>query len=160
MSSATMMAVAVLKNPRLLDKGKTIVVDGQIYLGDGQTSLVAALRYFNAADIKFDDIGKFLIHTMVARYEHGAEIPASAVSASEDTDPAAAPYDMVGDIIWLVPAGDINPCHVPYVHVCGTVTESQKDDSMFRLKPMQYIYKSGKPIPQSSSIVSAEGWIV
>ncbi|KAF8841617.1 hypothetical protein BDN67DRAFT_980161 [Paxillus ammoniavirescens] len=169
--------------------GKTIVVDGQIYLGDGQTPLVAALHYFNTADIKFDDIGKFLIHTMVARYEHGAEIPASAVSASEDTNPAAAPYDMVGDIIWLVPAGDIDPCHLPYVHVCGTVTESQKDDSMFCLEPMQYTsvlksliknnppgsvsvfpvhctildsprYKSGKPIPQSSSIVSAEGWIV
>lgn len=67
MSSATMTATVVLENPRHLDKhGKTIVVDGQIYLGEGQAPLTAALRFFNGTDMKFDDMGIYFLHTTVS----------------------------------------------------------------------------------------------
>jgi hypothetical protein len=46
--------LAILANPRAISK--TIVVDVQLYLGsDNQDSLIGSLRYFNSANLTFDD---------------------------------------------------------------------------------------------------------
>ncbi|KAJ6523949.1 hypothetical protein DFH09DRAFT_1096445 [Mycena vulgaris] len=48
-------AIAVLENPRLIPKMKSIVFDAQIYLGSGQPALIASLRYFNENNHEFAD---------------------------------------------------------------------------------------------------------
>lgn len=65
MSAATLTAVAVFENPRKLERGKTIVIDAQIYMG-AHPPLIAALRYFNVNDISFEDIGTYFMHATVS----------------------------------------------------------------------------------------------
>jgi hypothetical protein len=53
---ASVSGLAILANPRRIPASRTIVVDAQFYLGPtDQHLLIGSLRYFNAADLSFDD---------------------------------------------------------------------------------------------------------
>jgi hypothetical protein len=54
--SAHVMGLAILANPRRIPVSKTIVFDTQLYLGPTcQDILIGSLRYFNSADLSFED---------------------------------------------------------------------------------------------------------
>ena len=54
--SAYVTGLAILANPRRIPVSKTIVFDTQIYLGSSdQDLLIGSLRYFNSADLSFED---------------------------------------------------------------------------------------------------------
>jgi hypothetical protein len=54
--SAYVTGLAILANPRRIPVSKTIVFDTQFYLGTkDQDSLIGSLRYFNSADLSFED---------------------------------------------------------------------------------------------------------
>ncbi|KZP02343.1 hypothetical protein FIBSPDRAFT_970114 [Athelia psychrophila] len=130
MSSAAITAVVVLESPRNApDSPKTIFFDGQIYQGAGQP-LLAAFRYFNANNMVFDDVGFYFLHATVAKMAEGA-----AILPSESD----IVYDLVGDIVFLIPAPDVDPKYLPWVHIAGTVcaTPSSLKDT-FDINASQY----------------------
>ncbi|KAK6980847.1 hypothetical protein R3P38DRAFT_2579500 [Favolaschia claudopus] len=57
MSSASIFAaLAVLENARVIEKTKTVVFDGQIYLGSSIGAAIGSLRYFNSDNQDFADV--------------------------------------------------------------------------------------------------------
>lgn len=68
MSSANIFGLAILENPRQESgapaSGKGVVFDAQFYLGPGEVA-VGCLRYFNDADIAFDEGGTYFVCTTV-----------------------------------------------------------------------------------------------
>jgi len=53
---ASITGIAILANPRIIPASKTIVLDVQLYLGPtDQDLLIGSLRYFNSANLSFDD---------------------------------------------------------------------------------------------------------
>ena len=53
---ASVTGLAILANPHIIPASKTIVLDVQIYLGPtDQDLLIGSLRYFNSANLSFDD---------------------------------------------------------------------------------------------------------
>jgi hypothetical protein len=66
MSSTNLTAVAVLENPRVIPRSKTLVFDAQIFLPSSEPALVGSLRYFNADNVGFDDIGCYAVSVRVS----------------------------------------------------------------------------------------------
>ncbi|KAG1825741.1 uncharacterized protein BJ212DRAFT_1475124 [Suillus subaureus] len=61
-SSATITAVAVFKNGRFCEgQGRALIFDAQMYLGDDQPPLLAALKCFNAENHVFDPVGFYIV---------------------------------------------------------------------------------------------------
>ena len=66
MPAASLYALAALETPRTIDnRSKITVFDAQMFMGEGQHSLVANFRYFNSGGLIFDDVGVYFIHAMV-----------------------------------------------------------------------------------------------
>ena len=58
--SAHVTGLTILANPRRIHASKTIVFDAQLYLGPTcQDLLIGSLRYFNSADLSFEDRPSF-----------------------------------------------------------------------------------------------------
>ncbi|KZP16119.1 hypothetical protein FIBSPDRAFT_958295 [Athelia psychrophila] len=157
MSSAAITAVVVLESPRNApDSPKTIFFDGQIYQGAGQP-LLAAFRYFNANNMVFDDVGFYFLHATVAKMAEGAVIPPS------ESDIV---YDLVGDIVFLIPAPDVDPKYLPWVHIAGTYTSALRDAKKHggSTLPVRCFVKDSpkykqysKPVPNVNSQVTFTG---
>jgi hypothetical protein len=60
-SAASLIAIAVLENPRSIPKSKFIVFDAQIYLGSSEPTLITSLRYFNTDDTVFPEVGCYSV---------------------------------------------------------------------------------------------------
>ena len=76
---ASITGVIGLANPRILPGTKTIVLDAQIYLGegvDGPRFLIGSLRYFNSDNLTFDDSAQ--LYSIYSTVSHLALILASA----------------------------------------------------------------------------------
>ncbi|KAJ7813511.1 hypothetical protein B0H14DRAFT_3477809 [Mycena olivaceomarginata] len=54
-SAASLIALVVLENLRVIPKTKTVVFDSQIYLGSSEPVVIVSLRYFNGSDTAFPD---------------------------------------------------------------------------------------------------------
>ena len=55
--SADVTGIAILANPRIIPGSKTIVFDAQLYLEPtDQDLLIGSLRYFNSANLTFDEV--------------------------------------------------------------------------------------------------------
>ena len=61
MSAASLHAIAVLENPRLIPKTKSIVFDAQIYLGGSEPALIGSLRYYNEHNCEFEEVGAYSV---------------------------------------------------------------------------------------------------
>ncbi|KAJ7916923.1 hypothetical protein B0H13DRAFT_2445608 [Mycena leptocephala] len=131
MSATSLHAIAVLENPRIIPKTKTFVFDAQIYLGSSEPALIASLRYFNADNREFAEVGAYAVDIHPAR-----TVPTIEVYSQELT-----PVDF-GDIIRMVPLGspeNFDVCHHAIVHVCGLPSNINKEDSTFDIHPEQYL---------------------
>jgi len=144
MSSTTLTAIAVFENPRRVDsKGKMLMFDAQIYLDAGRSPIVAILRYFNINDQPFEDVGMYSIITTIAKMEKGINTVGGSVSQRDGATSKLneLDYDLIGDIIQLIPisSGAVDPRHLAYVHVSGTVSSLNEADNTFDLDAQQYI---------------------
>ncbi|KAJ7898289.1 hypothetical protein B0H14DRAFT_3424660 [Mycena olivaceomarginata] len=135
MSSATsLIAIAVLENPRVIPKTMTVVFDDQIYLGSSEHALLLSLRYFNATDIAFADVGCYSVIIHPARTSPTIEV------YSQEFTPVD--YHIFGDIVSIIPLGspeNFDLHHHAVVHVCGLPTNIDKKNSTFELHPEQYV---------------------
>ncbi|KAJ7933665.1 hypothetical protein B0H13DRAFT_1855907 [Mycena leptocephala] len=96
-SAASLTAIAVLENPRLIPKTKSIVFDAQIYLGSSEPALISSLRYFNADNLEFAEVGCYFVDVHPARTNPTVEV------YSQELTPVD--YHVFGDIVKLVPLG-------------------------------------------------------
>lgn len=65
MSSTILHAIAVLENPRVIPKTKTVVFDGQIFLPSTEPALIGSFRYFNTNDIQLPEVGCYSVDMRV-----------------------------------------------------------------------------------------------
>ncbi|KAJ6480066.1 hypothetical protein DFH09DRAFT_1341557 [Mycena vulgaris] len=133
-SSASIIGVAVLENPRVIPKSKAVVFDAQIYLGSSEPALITSLRYFNTNNIEFTDIGCYMVVIHPARTSPTIEVYSQELTPLD--------YHAFGDIVWLVPLGspeNFNMRHHATVHVAGAAINVNKDDSTFEIQPVQYL---------------------
>ncbi|KAF8142057.1 hypothetical protein EV363DRAFT_1443946 [Boletus edulis] len=154
--SATITAVAVFENGRRAE-GMSYIFDAQMYLGNS-TPLLAALRYFNRDNREFDDMGFYFVTARVAMMEPGAMI------ARQPNSPTETEYDLVGDVVNLIPikipdgvdhSEVVDPKYLPYVELCGIVQTVDDVAGTFHLKPHQYVAllrnsTSGQPATSNS----------
>ncbi|KAF8267121.1 hypothetical protein EI94DRAFT_1830264 [Lactarius quietus] len=169
--SASIIGIACLENARQDSDGdqtKALIFDTQFYVAPGAT-VVGALRYFNANNLIFEDIGKYFVYANITKYSSSATVRATELEPED--------YDFVGDIVWLVPA-DIEDARVPaYIHATGTATTVDTTNATFHVDSYQYTYafrsqqlfpihalipdspryKSKKPIPANNSYVGIAG---
>ncbi|KAJ6582487.1 hypothetical protein DFH09DRAFT_1309433 [Mycena vulgaris] len=141
-STASLTAIAVLENPRLIPKSKFIVFDTQIYLGSSEPVFIAPLRYFNSDDAEFADISCYSIIIEPARASSTIEIYSQGLTPPD--------YHVFGDIVWLVPLGspeNFEMCHHAFVHVSGLPTNINKDNSTFKIHAEQYLSATKSPFP-------------
>lgn len=65
--AASLTTLIPLESPRSLPGSpKTVLLDGQLWLGSGQPPLICLFRYFNATDIAFDSLGYYFLHANVS----------------------------------------------------------------------------------------------
>ncbi|KAF8056976.1 hypothetical protein FPV67DRAFT_1677733 [Lyophyllum atratum] len=136
--SASIVGIAILENPRpepitlkngTTTTGKSIVFDAQFYVNPS-TTIVACLRYFNANDLAFGDIGHYFVYTTVAKMVKGANIHSRDLGEED--------YHLVGDIQFLMPA-DVDDLRVqPYVDICGLPKNIDRNDAAFDIHAPQY----------------------
>ncbi|KAJ6467906.1 hypothetical protein C8R45DRAFT_475644 [Mycena sanguinolenta] len=135
MSSATsLIALAVLGNPRLIPKTKTVIFDGQIYLGSSVPAIFVSLRYFNATDIQFLDVGCYSVVIHPARTFPTVEVYSQSLTPVD--------YHTFGDIVSIVPLGspeNFDLQHHAVVHVCGMPSNIDKKNSVFEIHAEQYL---------------------
>jgi hypothetical protein len=108
--SANITAFAPLEHPRTLPGSpKTVIFDGQLFLGGSERPLICQLHYFNASDKSFDSINYIFFHAKVGICTHPCQ-PYHALSQiakmhhdlpSHSDTMSAGEYDIVGDIIWV-----------------------------------------------------------
>ncbi|KAJ7193538.1 hypothetical protein GGX14DRAFT_588470 [Mycena pura] len=139
MSSSSYFSIsgfAILDSPRkVTSSGKTIVFDAQFYLGGskGRESIQASLRYFNAADDQFPDVGVYSVYATVAQVD-----PAVQVFSETPDD-----FSLVGDITKLTHHGSPDDVHFdfaehPMVHLSGPATNVKVDEATFVIEGEQY----------------------
>ncbi|KAK6984186.1 hypothetical protein R3P38DRAFT_3333014 [Favolaschia claudopus] len=165
MSSASIFAaLAVLENPRVIEKTKTVVFDGQIYLGSSIGATIAA---------------HFAISIPTIR------TPARTTSTLEAYSQELAPldYHFLGDNLSIIPLGSPDSLNIrthATVHVCGVPRNIDKPNSTFDIKIEQYLsatktpdnafqvhcvfpatprWEKYKPIPVKGKSVSVEGFL-
>ncbi|KAF7354168.1 hypothetical protein MVEN_01104500 [Mycena venus] len=140
MSSAAYTGVGVLENPRVIGKGKTVVLDLQAYLPSSEPALIGSVRYFNANNMEFPDVGCYAAWISVARTLPTVEVYSQSLGPAD--------YHIIGDVVWLIPLG--SPENVPlnnaaFVQVCGNATNINKDDATFEIIAEQYVSATKKP---------------
>ncbi|KAJ7624197.1 hypothetical protein B0H17DRAFT_1218917 [Mycena rosella] len=172
-SSASLIALAILENPRLIPKSKFIVFDAQIYLGSSEPAIITSLRYFNVNNLTFADVGCYTVVFQPARTSSTIEV------YSQDLTPLD--FHAFGDIVWIIPLGspeNFDMRHHAVVHVAGLPTNINKDDSTFEIHAAQYLsatkiadnifpvrclfpdtkrWEKYKPVPGKGKAVSIEG---
>ncbi|KAJ7233377.1 hypothetical protein C8J57DRAFT_1532514 [Mycena rebaudengoi] len=134
MSSTLLHAIAVLENPRVIPKTKTVVFDGQIFLPSSEPALIGSFRYFNTNDIQLLEVGCYSVDMRVARTNPTVEV------FSQDLTPID--YNIMGDIASLIPLGSpesLDLCHPSYATVCGVAHSINRDDATFELNAEQYL---------------------
>ncbi|KAJ6514152.1 hypothetical protein DFH09DRAFT_1333102 [Mycena vulgaris] len=132
--AASLNAIAVLENPRLIPKTKSIVFDAQIYLGSGEPALIASLRYFNADNREFADVSCCSVDI------HPARTTPTTKVFSQDLTPVD--YHVFGDIVKLVPLGspeNFDLRHHATAHICGLPSNIDENDSTFEIQAVQYL---------------------
>ncbi|KAF7366803.1 hypothetical protein MSAN_00938600 [Mycena sanguinolenta] len=174
MSSAiSLIALAVLENPRVIPKTKTVVFDGQIYLGSSEPAIIVSLRYYNATDMAFPDVGRYSVVVHPARTSPTVEV------YSQELTPVD--YHAFGDIVSIIPLGspeNFELQHHAVVHVCGVPSNVNKKNSTFEIHAEQYLsatkstdnvfpvqclfpatprWEKYKPIPAKGKSVAIEG---
>lgn len=67
MSSATVVAIAILENPRVVSatQAKSVTFNVQMWL-DEKHRLTGAFRFFNVNEVEFTDVGIYFIHASVS----------------------------------------------------------------------------------------------
>ncbi|KAJ3863592.1 hypothetical protein EV359DRAFT_64688 [Lentinula novae-zelandiae] len=136
--SATLSAIAVLKNPRVLEKGKKIILfDAHLFVYDDPQSSNEALmllRYFNSEDFSFSEQGIYFVQANIARIEN--DISSSQLS----TDLEKADYILIGDAVQLIPLNDdVDPKYRPFVNLTGVVTSSDDKNHTFEVSAKSYV---------------------
>ncbi|KAJ7917782.1 hypothetical protein B0H13DRAFT_2321992 [Mycena leptocephala] len=172
MSSFT--GLAVLENPRVIPKTKTVVFDLQAYLPSSEPALIGSVRYFNRDDLEFPEIGCYAVWVSVARTLPTAEV------YSQDLGPMD--YHVLGDAVWLIPLGspeNFSLSQPAFVQVCGLASNINKDDATFDVVVEQYIsatrspesfptrcfipdtprFQNYKPVPNKGKFVSVTGFL-
>ncbi|RDB29439.1 hypothetical protein Hypma_015706 [Hypsizygus marmoreus] len=167
MSSANLIGLAVLENPR--------PDSGDLKPGKAPEPILACLRYFNSTDIPFEELGTFFVYATVAKMVKGANTRTTSTTLSDDD------YHLVGDIVWLIAADVEDAKHLPYIQVSGTVKNIKTDDATFEIDAAQYTtplkdkrgdstfplhvfipssprYKT-KPVPKPNSTVFVTGFL-
>ncbi|KAJ7879270.1 hypothetical protein B0H14DRAFT_3435152 [Mycena olivaceomarginata] len=127
LSAASLTAIAVLENPRLIPKSKFIVFDAQIYLGSSEPILIMSVHYFNTEKTEFADVGVYSI-------------------ILEELTPLN--YHIFGDIVWLVSLGspkNFGMCHHAFVYVSGLPNNINTDNSTFEVHMEQYLSANKNP---------------
>ncbi|KAL0566955.1 hypothetical protein V5O48_015042 [Marasmius crinis-equi] len=171
--NAMMIAPVVIENAHRDTSGgmtysKVFVMDGQVWLSD-QVQLVAYFRFWNSTNVKFPEVGKFM---MCAKMGPGADLFDGSLDPAE--------YHFVGDIQWIVPLPEnANMCMEPWIMASGTVSEVNDQRAQFDIVTNQYTtvfrsqqriplhatipdsprYKGKKPMPRESGFVQVSGWM-
>ncbi|KAJ7100715.1 hypothetical protein B0H15DRAFT_770251 [Mycena belliarum] len=172
MSSAFLHGIAVLENPRVIPKSRTIVFDAQLFLPSSEPALIGNLRYFNDNNIQLpSDVCCCSIARSIPTFE----------AYSQTLSPLD--YHIIGDIIMLRPLGspdDFDLGHRSIITICGVPTNINSDDSTFDIAAEQYLsatkspselfptrclipdiakFKKYKPIPAKGKSVSVLGFL-
>ncbi|KAH9835231.1 uncharacterized protein C8Q71DRAFT_710346, partial [Rhodofomes roseus] len=141
MTSSVITGIAVVERPRIIDTSqpRSVWLDAGIYSGNPHQPLIANFRYWNDGGVEFGDgpIVCFIVATM----QPHARVNSSVLSATD--------YDIVGDILQLIPAPGADPAHSPFIFACGQATNIQNNISMFDVLPTQYV--SQLPLRQPSN---------
>ncbi|KAJ7857585.1 hypothetical protein B0H13DRAFT_2672695 [Mycena leptocephala] len=98
-----------------------------IYLGSSEPALIASLRYFNADNREFAELGTYGVDIHPA-----CTVPTIEVYSQELTP---VDYHAFGDIVPMMPLGspkNFDMCHHAIVHVCGLPSNINKEDSPLR----------------------------
>jgi hypothetical protein len=66
MSFTTLHGPAVLENPRVIQKTKTVVFDGQLFLPSTEPALIRSFRYYNETNLHFADVGCYSLNIRVS----------------------------------------------------------------------------------------------
>ncbi|KAI5981592.1 hypothetical protein EDD15DRAFT_2409912 [Pisolithus albus] len=155
--SATMTAIAVFENGRHLE-GMSYIFDAQIFL-EGQNPILAALRYFNRDGEEFPDIGFYFVTARVAMMEPGANI------CRTDCSPLESEYDLVGDVVLLIPIKIppgiehhevIDVEYRPYIDICGVVHSVDDLKLSFKINAHQYVAALRLPSNASTATSTLE----
>ncbi|KAK0226422.1 hypothetical protein IW262DRAFT_1294615 [Armillaria fumosa] len=136
---ASLSAVAVLENPRAIENSKTVLFDAHLYFQDthGPDPGLASLRYYNAGEHSFEQVGVYFVHVNIARMEHEVSSVAVLDGLSKEK------YVLVGDIVSIIPAAVRDIADVkyrPFVNVSGIVTSVNNTDKTFHLAPETYVH--------------------
>ncbi|PBK74004.1 hypothetical protein ARMSODRAFT_1059581 [Armillaria solidipes] len=137
--SASLSAIAVLENPRAIENSKTVLFDAHLYFQDthGPDPGLASLRYYNASELSFEQVGVYFVHVNIARMEHEVSSVAVLDGLSKEK------YVLVGDIVSIIPAAVRDIADVkyrPFVNVSGIVTSVNNTDKTFHLAPETYVH--------------------
>ncbi|KAI0043938.1 hypothetical protein FA95DRAFT_1497831 [Auriscalpium vulgare] len=161
-ASAELTAVVSLESPRPAPgKPRTIVFDAGIYWSSSPDAapLIAALRFYNDINYTFDDEGGFNFSGyQVVKMRKGAEVPSDGLT---ETD-----YDMVGDIIQLIPilggAKSVNPKQGftrAMLRVAGTVDSVDVSNFSFCVPATQWTSADSTGVlPVKACIPSESKW--
>ncbi|KAJ6488786.1 hypothetical protein C8R45DRAFT_1097141 [Mycena sanguinolenta] len=139
---ASFAALAVLENPRKIT-AKGLVFDGSFFSGLPEPqpkSLVASLRYFNAKDEAFPELGLYFVYATLAQMDPAIEVFTGEGSGS---DMKPDDFHLVGDIQFLFHLGhpgetSIDYRQVPYVHICGPALNADQAAATFTVTAEPY----------------------
>ena len=199
--SITITTIAMITFPRALEpsKGpKNKVFDVNLNIRDGCEDTTLGLLWYFVPDNLMDSIENiknftqvFLVATIAAMPSTG---PTDKSIATQDIE-SWSEYAFLGDIIQvtsfitslfhktnmykLVFIDNINNDVEPYINLCGTVTDSNRNESSFNMRPSQYCnllhnsyqfpahllitnskrWSNKKPLPAIGSRVSVGGFL-
>ncbi|KAK7002077.1 hypothetical protein R3P38DRAFT_3326648 [Favolaschia claudopus] len=160
MSSASIFSLAVLENPRVIEKTKTVVFDGQIYLGSSIGPTIGSLRHFNSDNQDFTDVGCYCAVIQPARTTPTLEVYSQELAPLD--------YHFFGDnIVSIIPLGppdSLNIRNHATVHICVEqyLSATKTPDNVF---PVHCVFPATprsekyKPIPGKGKSVSVEGFL-
>ncbi|KAJ7904156.1 hypothetical protein B0H13DRAFT_1620653 [Mycena leptocephala] len=140
MPSASFTGLAVLENPRVIPKSKTVVFDLQAYLPSSEPALIGSIRYFNQNNLELPEVGCYAAWISVARTLPTVEVYSQSLGPAD--------YHIIGDAVWLIPLGSPENFSLNqplFVQVCGVATNMKKDDATFEIAAEQYISATKKP---------------
>jgi len=164
--SITISTVAMLTFPRSLDPSKgprNKVFDINLNIPDGrEKSTLGLLRYFVPENLmnNVENITEFsqafIIATISVMPPNGPKdlsiTTADIVSWSD--------YAFIGDILQLIFVDNIDNDYEPYINICGTVVDSDKNQSSFDLRPTQYVQllRTNSDFPAHLTISDSKRW--
>ena len=167
MSSTAFTGLAVLENPRVIPKTKTVVFDLQACLPSSEPALIGSVRYFNRDNLDFPEVGCYAAWISVRSflliffflYSNSIQVARTLPTVevySQDLGPMD--YHVIGDALWvrgmpyytscpdnspkLIPLGspeDFCLSQPAFVQVCGLAANPNKDDATFEVVAEQYV---------------------